>query len=178
MESQQSNATISEPSGDFNFMRLRVETNDLLEELSQLLIGGRMHVFQDEKGNVQKKFIKTGTRLVNHIGHDYIMAGLRSIINPHTIQGNYITKNGVSKDYESDLYKWQIAVGNALISNKYIWEFDSRNHEFIVAHLRTMVGLILSRPLGNKEREGFNQTTKSVETSTTQQRGGFFGGRN
>ena len=41
-----------------------------------------------------------------------------------------------------------------------------------------MVGLILSRPLGNKEREGFNQTTKSVETSTTQQRGGFFGGRN
>jgi len=177
MELQQSNATISEPTGDFNFMRLRLETEDFIKNIVEGLLGGYVYIGQDEEGNIKKTFIKTGEKLVNFIGAGSIEKILRLHVNPHTVQGNFPTRNKISDRFETMLEKFQVVFGASLVANKHKWEFDMSNHDWLVMSIRDSVEMFLSRCLDNLEREGYNQTTKSVETSTTQQRGGMFGGR-
>jgi len=177
METAQVNSAISEPSQDFNFMRLRLETEDFIKGVREKLLGGYIFISQDKQGQINKTFIKTGERLVNFIGAGAIEKILSFHINPHTVQGNFPTKNKVSDRFETMIQKFQEEFGSSIVANKYKWEFDMNNFGWLVMSVRDNVEMYLSRCLDNLEREGYNQTTKSNETSITQARGGIFGGR-
>jgi len=175
MEQQNQIGMISQPKEDFNVMQIRLETEDYIKNIVQGLIGGYVFVRQDENGNIVKNFIKEGERLVNFIGAGAIEKMLRLHINPHTVQGNFPTHNKVSERFDTMLHKFQVAFGNSLVVNKYRWDFDMNNFEWLTMSVRDSVEMFLSRCLDNLERESFNQTTKSVETNTIGGKQSIFG---
>jgi len=161
---------ISQPNQDFNFMRIRLETEEFISKIKEGLLGGYVFV-QEKDGNIEKRFIKTGEPIVNFIGAGAIEKILSMRINPHTVQGNFITKNKISDDFEIMLEKFQQSLGEALIVNKFDWNFRSQNFTWLVFSMRDSVQLFLSRCLDNLERVSYGQTTKAVETNVVGRRG-------
>ena len=58
---------ISQPNTDFNFMRIRLETEEFISKIKEGLLGGYVFV-QEKDGTIEKRFIKTGEPIVNFIG--------------------------------------------------------------------------------------------------------------
>ena len=173
MEQETGTQIISQPNTDFNFVRLRLKTEEFIKEIKEGLLGGSFNVVQYEDGRVERVFIKTGERLLNFMGAGSIEKILRMHINPHSVQGNFQTKNKVSERFEVMLEKFQTTLGNALIINKHKWDFDTSNYSWLVCSIRDSVEMFLSRCIDNLERESYGQTSKSTETNVVGKKGVF-----
>ena len=179
-EKQQENTTasISRPNREFNVMKLRLYTEDFLGEIEKDLRGGYFQPLLADDGTAKNVFIETGNRLCNEIGVQAIMKILKLHINPHTVQGNFIVKNKVSEDFDLFMMKFQIMLGDAIVINRYSWEFEMDNHTWFTQSVRGSVERFLSRSLDNLERQSYSDTQRSVESNTLSAKGGglsFFG---
>lgn len=162
--------TMTRKYNEFNVMQIRLETKDFLQTIEQDLQGGEYITLQNEEG-IKTKFIKHGRRMANPIGVQGIMQLLKLHINPHTVQGNFISRNGVSEAFETFMYKFQILLGNHVMENLYRYDIDLRDYELLVQGIRDSVERFLSRSIDNKERDSYGETIKHLESNKIQSKG-------
>ena len=140
-----------------NALKLRIETEDLLDKIEEFLTGQHTVYTNDGKGNMLVQKVPFGVPLVNKIGCQQIMQLCSQIINQHLVQGN-LTKDEINmlmKDVKMDL-AWELFV------NHKEWGVEPRNRKHITRTIEKTVRVFLSRCKDNKERESYAQTPPAV----------------
>lgn len=147
--------------GNENTLRLRIETDSLLDKVEEFLTGEQTVYAKGKEGGMVVQKIPLGVPLCNSIGRQQIMQLCSQIINQHQVQGN-LTKDEINQlmnDVKMDL-AWEFFV------NYKEWGVQARNRKHIVRTIEKTIRIFLSRCKDNKERESYAQTVRMHETST------------
>jgi len=174
-ESQEVISQMNRKYNEFNVMKIRLDTEPLLKEIETYLRGSKTVFIQTEDGNVSNKKMSFGYPKANEIGIQSIMSWLSLLINPHTVQGNFSSKNGFSDEFQDFMYHFQVDFGEYIMINLY--EFNIKESEYmgIVRSIRSAVERFLSRSIDNLERDSYGETTRSIESNTIANKGGNWG---
>jgi hypothetical protein len=163
-----------------NALQIRLDMSDEIARFQKYILGLETEIIEDkETGEIRERMIQSGEQLVNNLGFQTIMGWISFIINKHTIQGNFIDDDWYGS-YMCDLHKDTYC---DLMMNRKKYGIDIRQIDSIHAKFMMCTRLILTRPIGDKERLGMNNTTRIEERSVTNQgqRGlfgsGLFGGK-
>lgn len=157
---------------DSNYLKLRLDTQDLNKQIFHFLSGTQVIVeFDDETDQYYEKIDKIGEPLANAKGRAMLCQAVAMIVNPHTIQGN--TERDEFKRIMFDLYR---DLTEGLTNNYTEWGIEEQHRGFILENIDRMVRLIISRTIDNKEREGLTigvERTSQYYEDKKQKRGLF-----
>lgn len=155
-------------------LQIRLDMRDEVRNFQTYLLGQETVIDVDENGEAVEKVVQVGEPMVNALGYQAMMGWIHSIINKHTIMGNFIDEEWYG-NYMSDLHK---DVWCDLLVNREAYGINIKKLQPIVHKYMMCVRLMLTRPIGDKERNGMNNVTKVVENQTTtmgSKGGGFMG---
>lgn len=155
-------------------LQIRLDMRDEVRNFQTYLLGQETIMDVDERtGEPIEKIIQIGEPLVNALGYQCMMGWIHSIINKHTIMGNFIDEDWYG-NYMSDLHKDVLC---DLVVNRKAYGIDQRKLQPILHKYMMSVRLMLTRPIGDKERNGMNNVTKVVENTNTNTmpKNGFMG---
>ena len=148
---------------DYNALRVRLDTEELLDRVELFLTGKKYSVETDKEGNQILNKIEMGDPLANNLGIQQILSLVSSVVNKDVVQGNLTGDeiNQIVKDVKLDLaYQFMI--------NADSWAVATKNRKHIVRTIEKTAKLFLSRTKDNKERESYNQSLRSVESNVIQ----------
>ena len=164
----QSTGSNSRTFNDFNTIRIRLDTQPLLDQVEFFLRGGRVITEQDtETGEVRTRFLRIGVPKANPDGIQSILNWISATINPQTVQGNFFVehKTGISRKYEDYIEEYHIELATMVITNVYNWEINDDEIDGVVEFIMLLVIPFMSRLIANKERDSYTETMKSQETN-------------
>jgi len=156
-------------------LEIRLDTRKLLLRDVEFYLRGleENFYFDSRSQTVQSQLRKNGIPMMNKIGIQAVLNFCRFLLNTQTVQGNFDEKR-----YLYFMAEKRIELMKLLAFNSENWElpYDSSISE-ITDNVMNAVEPVMSRTIGNKEREGFNTAVKSVESNKISS-GGFnlFGG--
>ena len=169
MTEQQSTQMIGQyyqQMSDFNIMKMRLDTQPLLDQIELFLRGSRFTVEPDADGKLKVKQLQMGVPKANNEGIQSMLSWISSVINPHVVQGNFpIDKHGQSEKYDMFIQEFQINLGNYVVLNCYKWQVDEDEIEGIIDFIMNLVMPFMSRCIGNQERKSYAKTMESKETN-------------
>lgn len=151
-------------------LKVRLDTAPLIEQYEVFLTGQIQTIAYDKEN---KPFIELKTIAepkANGEGIQWILNKLRLIVNPSTVQGNFITNDM----YYNYLFNIHSSLLYNLMVNKYVWGIKDQDYEPIIDNFMDIIYVFMTRPLANKERESYGQTMRVAESSIIdQKRRGF-----
>lgn len=169
-----SQASIRRAQNDFNALRIRLDTEELLNRIEFFLRGKRQQVLQTKTGDLVSQEVGSGTALANEEGVQAIMSWVSMIINPQTVQGNFpADRHGYSITYEQSIYNFRLNFGTDIVLNMPGWDIKEENAEGIIDRVCQVVEIFLSRCIDNEERKSYSETMKSIDTNITRAKGGI-----
>lgn len=144
---------------DPEYIKLRLDTQQLHQMLLDMLEGYRTVVVPDEKtGSYVEVRDKFGDELMNKRGRQNLLSQSFAMVNSHTILGN--TKR-------EELYKFMGAYERSLITqltlNRQEWGVDLKERDHIVDTFVNMTFLVLSRTIDNGERNSLSQALERIQ---------------
>ena len=152
---------------DYNIIRMRLDTQPLLDQIELFLRGSRFTVVE-ENGKLKTNQITLGVSKANSTGIQSILNWLSATINPHVVQGNFpIDKNGYSQMYSQYIYDFQINLGNYLVLNVYKFEMNEDEIEGTIDFIMNLTIPFMSRLIGNQERKSYGKTMETKELHTS-----------
>lgn len=175
MSDQYSQAVSQRNFNDFNTIRIRLDTQPLLDQVEVFLRGGRVITEQNqETGELNTRFLSTGVPKANDGGIQSILNWISATINPQTVQGNFFVerKTGISRKYDDYIEEYHIELVTMIINNVYNWGINDDEIDGIVEFIMLLVIPFMSRLIANKERDSYTETMKSSETNVTGGGGG------
>ena len=150
---------------EFNILKMRLDTQPLLDQIEYFMRGARWTIEQSQDGKIQTKKITMGVPKANDLGIQSILNWLTSTINPQTVQGNFpVDKHGYSQMYEYYIFEFQVNLGKYLVLHCYDWNIDDDELEGIIDFIMNLVKPFMSRLIGNQERKSYAKTMESKET--------------
>ena len=140
-------------------------TEELIQEIEVFLSGKRINYLADEEGGIKRVTTEISEPKATPEGIFTILTLIRSILNPHIAQGNFImdTPNH-STIYERYVRDKRIDITYLLILNMYKWDIKDKDISGIIDFIMGMIEPFLTRLIDNKERESYAETLKYVET--------------
>ena len=144
----------------YSALQIRLNTQPLVTEMEKFLKGSVLEYIQNpETGEITTHQVKIGEPLANDKGCQRIMSILTSLINPQTVQGNLneIQFNQIVYDIKMDL-------SYELVLNYHEWGIKEEDRSYIVRTLEKMAFMFISRTLNNKERDGYGESMRTLET--------------
>ena len=167
-ENQQSEQAVAQyrmAQNEFNILKMRLDTQPLLDQIEYFMRGARWTIEQTPEGKIQTKKITMGVPKANDLGIQSILNWLTSTINPQTVQGNFpVDKHGFSSMYENFIYEFQINLGKYMVLHCYDWSIEDDEIEGIIDFIMNTVKPFMSRCIGNQERKSYAKTMESKET--------------
>jgi hypothetical protein len=164
-----SSAANNEYYNNTSALQIRLDTKQIIEDIELFLRGAKVVVLDDGQGNIVSKRVEMGHKKANDRGIQAILNYISMIINPQVVQGNFD-----KEFYEYFIQEKNIELVEMLTDNLYNWEVQEDDINPIVDTIMNMVIPFLSRCIGNKERDSYANTIKTVESNTIQpQRSGF-----
>lgn len=147
--------------GNDNALKVRIETDGLLDSVEEFLTGKKTFYVQGADGQMTIQKIKFGSPLVNEEGNQQLLQFCSQIINKHTVQGNMKEAQifRMLKDFQQHL-------AYILMLNRVRWGVGQNNRNHILTCIMGALEPFLSRLKDNKERESYDNTLKMVETNT------------
>lgn len=158
-------------------MRYRLDTREVLIDIEMQLRGQQVEYSRNLKTGEIVETVKTvGTPKMNDEGIQSIISYLRSVLGPHTVQGNF-DRDG----YDDLICEIDIYLSENVMTNLHNWGVKIEDYNHILDTIVTTLRLFLSRTIDNKERESYAATMRSYESIESQKSGGFswnpFGGK-
>jgi hypothetical protein len=131
-------------------------------------------MIQDKEGNIQTQLIITGLPKANDEGIRSMLNWIAGTINPSMVQGNFpIAGNeGYSPKYEAYIEEYHIELITMLVTNAPDWEILDNELDGITAFIMLMVIPFFSRLIGNKERDSYGETMRTIESQSLQSKSG------
>lgn len=166
--SQQQAATNSAYTAS-NSLKLRLDTQHLLEQIELNLKGYKEVIRVDAKTGIpQVDRIRIGEPKANDLGIQEILRWLNNVINPAVVQGNYKEER-----YQDDLYRIRVSLAQDLMTNLDRYGINENDYEGIIDSFMATIRPFLSRLIDNKERESYEATIHSIESNTIKEKGGI-----
>ena len=129
-EQQQSEQAVAQyriAQNEFNILKMRLDTQPILDQIEYFMRGARWTIEQAPDGKIQTKKITMGVPKANDLGIQSVLNWLTSTINPQTVQGNFpVDKHGYSQMYENYIFEFQVNFGNYIdgyLFTKIYWHF-------------------------------------------------------
>lgn len=145
----------NEPSNTESAIRIRLETDKLLNTLDFILRGYREKIdFED--GEPVMKFVRDGENLANDLGIQSILGWVRMVVNPQVVQGNFDDNR-----YTEYLCRHRKAIATNLMLNIHRFNIKEENYAAIMDLIMSNVEPFMSRLINNQERKlltGFTST--------------------
>lgn len=174
-ESSTMQAHMARRQNEFNVVKARIDTTELLERIEYYLRGSYLERMQTEDGQIISRIIKHGIPKANPLGVQSIMSWTAMTLNAQVVQGNFTSdKTGYSQMYEDYCYWFQCDLGDYLMTNLDNFGIELREFQGIIDGTMNIVRPYMTRLIDNKERESYAETTKSTETNVLSKKGGFF----
>lgn len=148
-------------------LRLRLDTDKLLMGIETDLRGEIIQVVE-VRGEYKTIRTPVGQKKCNDRGVQDVMKFLRSSINPSSTQGNL--KNEV---YEKYLFYKRIELTKMMFVNFPDYDMTEEDMISIINDCMSLIELVVSRTIDNKERESYQQTVKHTETQSIEGKKGI-----
>lgn len=156
---------------DGSILKLRLDTEKLLETI-ELFLRGEKVVSTTENNVPVVKVVEYGEPMLNAEGVQAIMSYLSLVFAPHSVQGNFS-----DMDYRNFIKELDDNLSCNVMENLDNWAVDICRYNHLLDGILATAQMFVSRLIGNKERESYNATLKSVENTVQQQKSkGLFGG--
>jgi len=153
------------------FMLMRLDTAPLLNDIKNFLSSKEIQVYQDENGDWNEKLIQVGLPIANDEGIMRICNIVKMRINKDVVQGNLKEEH-----YWDFIARARKEITDALINKCYDWEVHDSNLDMIINEICALIEGYLTRPINNKEREGYGTQVQAKENTIIHQpRGGIAG---
>lgn len=157
-------------------LQIRLAVKEELEKLEFFLRGLEPNTYYDTHLQINRvKLDKIGEPMVNKEGFRSIMGKARMLVNGAVFQGNI-----EFREYLHQRRDIREEIADELIDNYEIWEIKRPSDLALIADtFMNIVEFVLTRPIGNKERDSFNNI-QTRETTVSNQKEGlrlFGGGR-
>lgn len=166
-------ASLNKAINDFNSLKIRLDTEPLLDKFEAYLRGNRTSVIIDNGEPVQVTE-KIGEALCNTEGCQNIMRWVANVINNQAVQGNFpVDKHGYSFTYEEEVREFREEFGQDLVLNIYDWGIEDEKAEGIIDMACQIVRIYLSRLIGNEERKSYGETMRTIESNVQTSKGGM-----
>ena len=137
--------------GSASALQIRLDINPLLIKIEAFLKGNQLLPRQRENGEIYYVRVKTGDPLCNAKGQHMILNKINSIINEHTVQGNF--------EKLDQLHNWMVnfnrSIARMIVYNWYDWGLDSSYWHYLQDYIDDMTYPFMSRLLYNKERDSY-----------------------
>lgn len=155
-------------------LQIRLDMRDEIANFQKYLLGIETIIDVDDNGQAVEKQIVVGEALVNQRGFQSLMGWISFIMNKHTVMGNFLDEDWYGS-YMCDLHK---DVFCDLLINREDYGIKMKMLQPIHSKFMMCSRLVLTRPIGDKERNGMNNVTKVVENTQTNSmtKGGFMSG--
>ena len=147
-------------------MKYRLDTRDVLFDI-EMQLRGKQLVWVTLDGEVREEWQSVGKKKMNDEGIQSIISYLRSVLGPHTVQGNFKEEGYDDLICEIDMYLTE----NVMV-NLHNWGMSIEDYNYILDTVVTTLRLFLSRTIDNKERESYAATMRSVESNRYEKSGG------
>jgi len=170
---QQITAQYRKQQNDFNVIKHRTDTTTLLKDFRRFLLGGEIIYTQDRKtGSVKAQFVQEGEPKATMAGINAIMERMTCIINQHTIQCNFpLDAKAHSEAYEQYCYNVEVDFADYLIKNQPEWEISDNHFQGIIDSAVAVIRPVMSRGIGNEERNSYGETSKHIESHSEKPQG-------
>ena len=144
---------------DTSFMRLRIDSEPILDRIHIFLKGTKKFIVRGKDGQYYEEERRLSDALANDTGVNQIMNKLHTFINPQTVQGNLDTNH-----YYDLMAEWRGDIKNDLVMNCGEWGIEDTKLEYICNTIMSIVEAFFTRCINNKERESYKETVVSRET--------------
>jgi len=145
-------------------IRIRLDTNPILNQLEAYLKGEQTKYIDTESGLIKEEVIQVAKPKANKQGVYSIMSWLRSSFNSQIVQGNFQKFD----DLYLYLADYRMNLCEHIMINLHNWEMSESDFEGTIDLIMSMVEPFLSRLVNNEERKSFTNTIQHSERSDTQ----------
>lgn len=168
-DNQEVRASLRKRENDYNVIKQRIDTKEILEEFKTYLSGSRVnHIVDNKTGKIKSQRVIYGAAKANELGQQTVMQRLGCIVNTHTIQGNFpYDSKAHSEAYENYCYDCEIDMVKDLMINRPLYEIDKNEFQGIVNSAMATIKPVMSRCIGNEERISYGETSRHVESHST-----------
>jgi len=139
---------------------IRLDTRPLLDDIELWLRGSRIVAKEDSKGGICYEKVSFGRPKANELGIQSILSVASTVFNSHFVQGNWSEQR-----YEMFIEEFHDSLLWTTMINLYDWGIDESDYEIIVDHLVNSIQGFASRLIGNKERESYENTVRTIEST-------------
>lgn len=151
-------------------LKLRLDTQELLNKIELFLSGKRLIITQDEQtGEFKSVRVPLGTPRLNDQGLQDILNYIGGIVNPSAVQGNFNDKM-----FNNYIYEVRTELNEMIFNNIDVYGIDERNYKGIIDFIVKLIEPYMSRTINDGERKSYGQTIKTTETATLEQKKGIF----
>ena len=174
-ESTQAVSNYSRPIIDSNIIRIRLDTQKLIDDIKNYLRGDREEYIAMEDGTYRTAIVQSGKPKMTEEGINEILSMITTTINAQAVQGNFWVDRttGYSEAYENYIYEYNIALIMSMSYAGNKWVTDDNEIEKICNQIMLLVQPFFSRLIGNKERDSYSETMRAIESNTLAQKGGL-----
>lgn len=157
-------------------LKVRLDTFSITEQIKIFLKGVNIVPYKNEEGFIKYKEEQAGKPKCNTEGVQTLMNWITATLNPQVVQGNFPidARSGVCKAYDDYIEEYNIELASLVITNVYNWDMSDDDIEGVINFIMFLIIPFMSRLIGNEERNSYNQTMRSVETSNTKEVGKRF----
>lgn len=149
-------------------LEVRLNTKPILDECEIFLSGKKMIATKDKTGKISIEYVSVGTPKMNDLGVQSLINRLSLILNNAVVQGNYEEER-----YRNEIGQIRKSIAKDVMLNLNNWAVKESEYMGIIDSIMTPIKAFLSRTVGNKERESYDNTIKVTESNTVQQKGRF-----
>ena len=146
------------------------DVNQLIENIEMFLRGTKLVIEQDHAGNVTTRSQSIGEPIANPRGVQKILNWIQLILNTQVVQGNFPVDNASrSTMYEDYIYHVRVDLMSMLVTNCFVWEVNEQDLDLIIDQIMNAIEPFMTRLIGNKERESYENTVRHSEHTTLQE---------
>ena len=165
----------SRPNQDHNIIKVRLDTSKLIADIETYLRGTKEVIMEDQQGHLVVQTLTAGISKMNEIGIRSLLNWIAGTVNSQVVQGNFPYdrgNSGLSTAYQRYIYDYRIALTQHIIINCVDWELHDNEIEGLIDFIMLLIKPYMSRLIGNKERDSYSDTIKTVDSQQTTSRGG------
>lgn len=149
-------------------MKYRLDTREVLLDIEMQLRGQQITYVRNNDGEIVEEVKQVGKSKMNDEGIQSLITYLRSVLGPHTVQGNF-DRDG----YDDLIMEVDIYLSENVMANLHEWDIDVLDYNHVLDTVVTTLRLFLSRTIDNEERNSYAATMRSVESNRYEKSGGF-----
>lgn len=147
-------------------LQIRLETQQLMENIELFLKGEKVVVSQDENNKIITQKVSLGKRLANAQGVQSILNYISCIVNPQVVQGNFPSDGqGLSEMYYDYVEEVHVDFACNIVQNCYNWSIADEDLDVIIDFIMKLVIPFMTRLIDNEERKSYEATVKHIESS-------------